>query len=171
MQSIPVSSLKSLDRGMRRAGEIHAALAEATATKSAAETAVLETHQPLCTELLAALTEQHRQINAYVASKRDVLFGDETSIEIPGGQLVIRQRPESVLIEKGQEAAIVARLLKDKKLQFLSTPAPKLDKKALLKARPRLKGITYGRSGESLDLIPVTSGEKVTLDLLIPDAA
>ncbi len=169
MQSIPVTSLKSLDRGMRRAGEIQAALAEAVTTKSAAEAAVLETHQPLCTELQTALTEQHKQIAAYVASKRSVLFGDETTIEIPGGVLVIRQRPESVLVEKGQEAAIVARLLKARKLQFLSSPPPKLDKKALLKDRPRLKGISYGRTGESLDITPVTSGEKTTLDLLTPE--
>lgn len=171
MKHIAVNSLKSLDSGMIRAGEIQTALAEATATRSAAEAAVLEAHQPLCTELHAALTEQHKQITAYVTSKRGVLFGDETTIEIPGGVLVIRQRPESVLVEKGQEAAIIERLLKAKKLQFLSKPKVVLDKKALLKDRPRLKGITYGRTGESLDITPVTSGEKTTLDLLTPGPA
>lgn len=166
MNAIPVKSLKSLNSGMRRAGEIQTALKQATADKSAAEAEVLEAHQPRCTELLKALTEQQREISAYVARQRTQLFGDETSIEIPGGAIAIRQRPEMVMIARGEEKEIIARLLKAKKNRFLSSKPPTLNKKALLDDRPRLKGITYGRSGESLDLTPVTSGEKITLDLV-----
>lgn len=165
LTSIAVKSPKSLDRGLRRAGEIQTALAEANAEKSAAEAAVLETHQPGCTALQTALDEQCKSISAYLAANRDKILGDETSINVPGGTIAIHQRPEMVLIAKGQEKKILARLLKAKKEKFLTRPPAKLNRKALLDARPRLKDVSYGRSGESLFLTPVTSGDKLTLDL------
>lgn len=163
---VTASSPASLNKALARTGDLQKQLAEAQSDWDKETALVTEVHQPRVAAITKALETQLEAVRAYVAENRDELLAGQKSVDLKGGTIAVRLTPASCQIE--DEADLLRRLLKGKREEFLNRKVT-IDKRALLSARPRFKGVAYVQ-GERLDVTPATSAQKTSVNLQPQDS-
>lgn len=156
---VRVRSAPTLHEAIRTVGTLDARR-QAIRTKLAKRIADAKAkHADELAELDAAVDDQVDKIRGYVAKNRAAVFGADKSVMTEAGELALRALPTSVEVE--DEAAALEALTGT---EFVRVTVA-LDKRALVKHQPEAEGLAYVEGREKLFITPITSGDKVAVDL------
>ena len=141
---VPVlNSLAEANAVLKDIGQ-HARLIDATERELEAKIALLRDQaNKEIAPLEAQLKQKTKQLELFAESNRETLVdGDKKSVVLPAGEFGWRITPPKVTFGKGGAKKVLA-LLQSLKLKDYIRTISEVDREALLRDRPQVKGVKY----------------------------
>ncbi len=159
-----VRSLPTLHQAIRAVGEMDARRASIRLKQAKAVEKLRARDADELATLDAAIADQMDKVGRYIGGCIPAFFYDgKRTMMTEAGEVALRALPVQVLVHDEAAAIDESRAIGDGDT-YIRTKT-NLDLRALAKDRPILEGIEYVENREQLVITPITSGEKIAVQL------